>query len=219
MISQKDFNDLMERVANLEESQGGLGFPLDALTKGSLETANFAKLRALVLIGGLPIFTTARDVTQNAAAPNDSEMWLEDISGARKVCAFISGTKYCTPIVSGGLSSADVAAQTASVASVVAVTVPNDSTNHTYLIGGYLVITAINAATLKLQATYTDENNNSQTKDFFVEGVTAAVSTTGNYPLPAMCIRVKPNTTITMLATFAGVSITFDAGAFIQQLT
>jgi len=90
-----------------------------------------------------------------------------------------------------------------------------------FRIGGYINITAISADVIQLQVVYTDENNISQTRPFYNQGITVpGLSTTGNSSFPTMDIRCKNGTTITVLATLttSSGSITYDCGARIQQL-
>lgn len=117
------------------------------------------------------------------------------------------------------VSSGDLTAQSATVSSVTAITTPNDASAHTYIIGGYVTVTAISAGTVTLTATYTDETGASRTATFFGEGLTtAAISATGQTGFPPVTIRANPNTAVTVVATFAGVSVTFDCGAFITNI-
>lgn len=114
----------------------------------------------------------------------------------------------------------DVTGQSASNTSVVTVTSPNDGVSHTYLVGGYITVTAISVNTLTLQATYTDETNTSRTQSFFGEGLTtAAVSTTGGFAFPPITVRSYPNTAVTVKTVVAGAgSDTYDVGGFIQTM-
>lgn len=69
-----------------------LDFPLNPQEKGSIENAQFKKLKALNFIGGLPVFTAARDVTINK--PMQGEMWLEFISSSMRLNTYYNGNKY-----------------------------------------------------------------------------------------------------------------------------
>lgn len=110
-------------------------------------------------------------------------------------------------------------ANTATVSSVTAYTTPNDSTVHSFRVGAYTAITAISAGTLTITVTFTDENNNSQTATYFPMGLTSSgLTTTGFTPFESANIRCKPNTTITIVATFVGVSITYDVGGIIESI-
>lgn len=117
-------------------------------------------------------------------------------------------------------ASADLTAQNAAVASVVAFTVANDATSHTFNVGGYLTVTAISINTITLQVTYTDETTTARTASFVGEGLTvAAVSATGGFAFPPMTIRAKFNTTITIKTAVVGAgSETYDVGGYIMQI-
>ena len=69
-----------------------LEFPLSQQSKGSIEQARFAELNARQLKGGLPVFTTTRDIT--TSKPIQGELWIECISGSPVVCVYYNGTKY-----------------------------------------------------------------------------------------------------------------------------
>lgn len=114
----------------------------------------------------------------------------------------------------------DLTAQTSSVSNVVSATTPNDGNAHTYSVGGYLNVTALTLATVKLSVSYTDENNTSQTKDFFSQGLTTAVlSSIIDSSLPPMTIRTKANTSITILSTaVVTTSISYDVGGYIERI-
>lgn len=110
-------------------------------------------------------------------------------------------------------------AQNATNSSVAAYTTPNDSTVHPFRVGATAAVTAISAGTLTITATFTDENNASQTVTFFGMGLTSAgITGTGYTAFAPANIWAKPNTAITVVATFTGVSITYDAGAVIESL-
>lgn len=110
-------------------------------------------------------------------------------------------------------------AQSATVSSVATYTTPNDATVHPYRIGTTAAVTAISAGTLTVTATFTDENSASQTVTFFGMGLTSAgITATGYTAFSPAVIWAKPNTAITVVATFVGVSITFDVGGIIESL-
>lgn len=124
---------------------------------------------------------------------------------------------FPTPLM---VASADLTARTAAVSSIIATTVPNDGSSHTYSISGYINITALTLATVTLQITFTDTNSVAQTLSFFGQGLTtAALSTTGFVAFPPMTIRAKANTTITVktIATIT-TSITYDCGGYITKI-
>lgn len=88
-----------------------------------------------------------------------------------------------------------------------------------YLLSGYVTITAVAVDILNLQVTYTDETNTSRTQTFFPQGLTSAsLAATGAYFFPSSMIRVKASATITLKVVFAtGTgSVTYDAGGSIQ---
>ncbi len=91
----------------------------------------------------------------------------------------------------------------------------------TFRVGGYVTITAISVDVLQFQCTYTDENSNVQTQTFFPQGLTSAnLTAIGAFTFPTMTIRVKAGTTIVLktVLTVGGGSITFDVGAYVEQL-
>lgn len=115
-------------------------------------------------------------------------------------------------------ATADLTAQSAAV-SVTTFTV--GASTATFNLSGYINITAVTSDVVELQATYTDENNTSQTANFFTQGATSALlSSIGNSAYPPMVIRAKNATVITIktvLTTSIG-SIAYDVGGRIQQL-
>ncbi len=116
---------------------------------------------------------------------------------------------------------ADLLAQNAAVASIVASTSQNDGLAHTYSVGGYISITAVTLANVTLQVDFTDQNNTPQTLSFFGEGLTtAALSTTGFVGFSPLTIRCYPNTAITIktIATIT-TSIAYDVGGFITRIS
>lgn len=118
-------------------------------------------------------------------------------------------------------ATANLLAQTGGVATVLAVTSPNDSANHQYVVGGYVNITAVTLDVVVLQVRYTDENSVTQTVSFYPMGLTSAnLAATGVYSFPNTLIRVAPNTSITLKATLTtGTgSITYDVGGLIQRI-
>lgn len=109
-------------------------------------------------------------------------------------------------------------AQSATVSSVTAYTTPNDSTNHPFEVAVIADVTAISAGTLTVTAAFTDENNTSRTVTFFGMGLTSAgITGTGYTAFPPALIWCKPNTAITVIATFTGVSVTYDVGGVITS--
>lgn len=115
---------------------------------------------------------------------------------------------------------ADLTGQTGAVGTVTSFAVPGSGSFNTFVVGGYLTVTAVSLDVIQLQVAYTDETNTSRTQSFFVQGATTGISTTGANGYSPMQIRVKQGTTITVstiLTTGTG-SITYDVGASISQL-
>jgi len=78
-----------ERLAKLEKEIGKLKYPLDYQLQGAIEQALFKNLNTLKLKAGLHIFTQAR-----TDKPREGELYLTNIAGTRKICAYIGGTEY-----------------------------------------------------------------------------------------------------------------------------
>lgn len=100
--------------------------------------------------------------------------------------------------------SNDLLAQTGTVASVATVTPAADTT---YNVNAYINVTAITAGTVTLSVTFTDTNSVSQT--ITLPGIT----TTGYTSYVPQTVRAKSGTAVTVVATFTGVSTTYDVGA------
>jgi trimeric autotransporter adhesin len=139
--------------------------------------------------------------------------------GGNVVPVFYNGTSWQILGGAGNSKSADLSAQSATVASVVTTTAPNDGSAHQYTVGAYTAITAISAGTLTLTITFTDENSTSRTITYFPMGLTSAgLTSTGFTAFSPATIRAKANTAITLVSTFTGVSITYDVGGNIQRV-
>ena len=96
---------------------------------------------------------------------------------------------------------------------IIVYTVPSGVTN-TYEVGGFINTTAAVTDTTQMKVTFTDENNASQT-----DGMSAVLTGTGFNSVSSQTIMARGGTTITIqvpLPTSSG-SITYDAGAWIQQ--
>lgn len=79
-----------ERLQKLEEQIGKLKYPMDFASKKTIEETNFAKLKSLTSITGLPIFDTAR------TDQKQGEIYLTNITGtAIQICAYVDGTEVC----------------------------------------------------------------------------------------------------------------------------
>lgn len=95
------------------------------------------------------------------------------------------------------------------------------ATTATFLVSGYIAITAVTTDVIEFRVTWTDENSTSQTQKFYPMGVTTSgLSTTGFTPFSPATIRAKNGTNIviaTVLTTGIG-SITYDVGSLIQKI-
>jgi hypothetical protein len=134
-----------------------------------------------------------------------------------------AGTAYQVPIVNAGgtamawgatsitQASADLTAQT-SAGNITTFTV--GASTATFNISSYLNVTAISTDVIQIQVTYTDENNTAQTISL------NTVNSVANANYNPVTIRAKNATTITVKTnlTVGAGSVTFDAGARIQQL-
>lgn len=114
--------------------------------------------------------------------------------------------------------SKDLINKTATVSAILdtAYVVPGSpSDKHSFMVGGYINITASVTNTVSFTVTYTDENSTVKTKTFFPQGVvSAALGAVDNYPFSSINIRCKGTTTIQFSANVTGAgSITFDTGA------
>lgn len=139
-------------------------------------------------------------------------------TGTRGVTADAGGVLGTTVgTLTSVVASGDFTGQTATKSSVTTYTPAGDGA---YQILAYSDITAISAATLTITCSYTDTHSNSRTATFFGMGTTTAgIGATGssNFP-PIGLLNVKGGTAITVVATFTGVSITYDVSAKIIAL-
>ncbi len=182
---------------------------------GTVTSVDLALPTALFANDGAAI-TTSGNLTDSLATQTKNTVFAGPVSGSAAAPTFraLQGIDL-------GVVTADLTAQTAGVASVLAVTSPNDGSPHQYKIGVYANITAVTADVLVIQCLYTDENNAAQTVSFFPMGLTSAnLSSVGAFAFPDTTIRVKANTAITVKANLTtGIgSISYDVGASIQQL-
>jgi hypothetical protein len=67
-----------------------LEYPLDNISKGSIENALFMTLKSLQFKGGLPIFKT-----QRTDKPINGEVYLYNLASTYKICAYINGGERC----------------------------------------------------------------------------------------------------------------------------
>lgn len=80
-------------------------------------------------------------------------------------------------------------------------------------------VDAVSAGTLTITCTYTNDNNVPSTATFFPMGLTTAgLSTTGSAALSPLVITPMKNTAVTVVATFAGVSVSYDIDATIRPV-
>lgn len=159
-------------------------------------------------------FTSATNNTQDFGASANRWAHVYGTTGDFTNLTLNGGASITS--VQSNVASADLTAQSATVSSVATFT---PSANGTFRVGCYANITAISAGTLTMTVTFTDENSASKTITFFPMGLTAAgLTATGDTGFPTADLRAKSGTAITVVATFAGVSITYDAGATISQL-
>ena len=110
---------------------------------------------------------------------------------------------------------------TASQANMINVTTPNDGVKHSYLVGGFIVISSVLTNTVKLSVSFTDNVGASRTLDFFPEGLTSALlGTTGAFSLPPTPIYCNPNTAITVNSTVTGAgSIAYASDQFLIRMS
>lgn len=154
------------------------------------------------------------------------------VSGVKNSGALFGSAGYLTniqssslvgvvPLALGGngyITSAFVTSQT-SATQFFGVTSPGGTS--ILQIGVFLTITAISGDVIEIRVTYTDETGSPRTKAFYEQGsTTAGKSATGAYNFPPMILRVQGATSVqveTVLTTGTG-SITYDAGATLNQL-
>lgn len=117
------------------------------------------------------------------------------------------------------VSSNQVSGATATVASLVTYTTPNDWIR-VYDVSAMITVTAVSAGVLTTTLTYTDETSASRTISFFGMGATSAgLTTTGksNFPIAGE-IHCAPNTAITVTVTLTVGTATFNAGGTIRYI-
>jgi len=64
-------------------------YPLPQSDKSIIEQTQFAEIKTRTLMGGLPIYTKTR------TNQKQGEIYLYDLSGTYKLCAYISGSEKC----------------------------------------------------------------------------------------------------------------------------
>lgn len=210
--------DLGVILSNFGIRASGTAYPIT--TSGSVTLGSLTSTR-------IPIASTSGLLTDDA----DLTFTGGDTLNATKIIS--SSLTASTPVFTNGskqlisgsfaisqiVASTHLLAQSATVASVVTYTTPNDSTAHSFRVGAYTAITAISAGTLTVTVTFTDHNNSAQTITYFPMGLTSAgLTTTGFTAFESANIRCKANTAITVVSTFTGVSITYDVGGIIESM-
>jgi hypothetical protein len=81
---------LEDRIRDLENKQKEK--KIDKIIKKDI-VSFYDILLVNKLLASLPVYTTARTGT-----PKDGEIYLTNISGTRKICAYIAGTEYCATL-------------------------------------------------------------------------------------------------------------------------
>jgi hypothetical protein len=121
---------------------------------------------------------------------------------------------YWTPLSSPLTFANDLTGQSAAITSLVSYT---PAATGTFEVGGYVNITAVVTDVLAMQVVYTDENGSGP----YTINLLAGIATTGNNSAPATPFRCGGGTSITVKVTLSigGGTVTFDAGAFIRQVS
>lgn len=120
------------------------------------------------------------------------------------------------------VAAARSTAQTAAVASVATFTAP--ASDGTYRVSGNVLVTASTAHSFAVQCTYTDESNVARTLVLPVAALAGTfvtsglITTAGPFESPAMHIRVKASTAITILTAGTFTSVTYNVDGLIEQL-
>lgn len=86
-----DYENRLEALENPDQTSVDQ-FPLDPAIQAGIEQTLFQALLTTKLRAGIPIYTALRNTAQ--IAPMQGEIWLENISGVRKIVVWISGTAY-----------------------------------------------------------------------------------------------------------------------------
>lgn len=193
----------------------GVSPTTDQLTLGRIASSHEGVLQLYGFTSGALLIKVPATVTDYAFTFPDA---APVVNGAIISVNTDGTTQYHDPI--NETEASDLTGQTAAVASLITVTVPDDGSAHQYLVGGYITVTAVSLNAITLAVDYTDETSTARTATFFGEGLTtAAVSTVGAFPFPPMTIRAKQNTTITIKTTVTGIgSETYDVGGWVLQL-
>ena len=103
---------------------------------------------------------------------------------------------------------ADLAGKTAAVTSIVTTT---PGAAESFLINGYINVSAYTSGSVQLEVTFTDENSNARTLT-----MTASLTATGFYSATPTYIRSKASSAVTVKTIFSG-TLTYDVGAIIER--
>lgn len=138
---------------------------------------------------------------------NGKTSFSATVSGADAVNA----TDYVTKQQVGSI----VGVQNAVSANFSNLTTAFPAINKAYNISGLIEVSS-GIGTVIMYVTWTDINNNAQSKTFYNQGATAA-SITGDSSFPPMTIRAKAGTTIAVNTTLTGTA-TYNCAAYITPL-
>lgn len=176
-------------------------------------------------IGALSTGTNNYGV-QSAIASGANNYFLRDTGGAQSslVGKF---TTYNNTVTKGFgiptiVAAARVTAQTAANASIATFTAP--ASDGTYRVSGNVLVTTSTTHSFAIQCTYTDEGNTARTLVLPVVPLTGTfvaaglIAAAGPFETPAMHIRVKASTAITILTAGTFTSVTYNADGLIEQL-
>lgn len=130
-----------------------------------------------------------------------------------------NGNRYATALPNGVKGWSDLSGYTSTQAGAT-YTTPNDGQTRIYNVAAKIGITAISGATITTTVTYTDETNTSRTITFYSMGsTTAGLTTTGVSSFPVLGeIVCYPNTAITVTATLAGGTATYNFNSTITYI-
>lgn len=119
-------------------------------------------------------------------------------------------------IVSTAASATSTGSYRNKTGTITSVNKYTPTASSTYAISVSTAVKAISAGTLTITCTYTNTDGTASTATFFPMGLTTAgLSGTGSPALSPLVITPMKNTQMTVVATFTGVSITYDIDASI----
>lgn len=184
-----------------------------AITNGS------TGLGALTLSGLIPVL--GGDATGDMYYLNSSgQLTRLGIGSGFNTLIVGAGSIPAWGTLAGGVVATGNTSTTGTQTSVVTFTTTNDGNSRTYSVSAYANITAVSAGTLTATITFTDENGTSRTITLYPMGLTSSgLTATGFTAFAVATIRAQANTTAALNYIFTGVSIAYDAGGAISQLT